>query len=112
MADTPEMTPERAAVAARDREELSGSFCRGCGYCMPCPQGIQINNCARTSLLLRRAPSKVWLTPEWQAEMAKIDHCTHCNRCASRCPYGLDTPALLRANLADYRLVLSGQTQV
>ncbi|MBR6022874.1 MAG: aldo/keto reductase [Kiritimatiellae bacterium] len=112
MADTPEMTPERAAVAARDREELSGSFCRGCGYCMPCPQGIQINNCARTSLLLRRAPAKAWLTPQWQAEMAKIDRCTHCGRCASRCPYGLDTPALLRANREDYLRVLAGETPV
>ncbi len=108
----PAMNADRAAAIARDREELSGSFCRGCGYCMPCPQGIQINNCARTSLLLRRAPSKAWLTPGWQAEMAKIGRCTHCNRCASRCPYGLDTPALLRANLEDYRRVLSGQTRV
>ena len=112
MDETPEMTPERAAVVARDREELSGTFCRGCGYCMPCPQGIQINNCARTSLLLRRAPAQAWLTPEWRAEMAKIARCTGCGRCAARCPYGLDTPALLKANWEDYRRVLSGDTPV
>jgi len=108
MEKTPEMTPELAAVVARDREELAGSFCRGCGYCMPCPAGIRIDNCARTSLLLRRAPSAAWLSPAWQAEMAKIDSCSGCRRCASRCPYGLDTPALLKANLADYRRVLAG----
>lgn len=107
MASPPAMTPGRRAVIARDRAELSGSFCRGCGYCMPCPQGIKINNCARTSLLLRRAPSEHWLSPDWQAEMAKIGHCTDCRRCASRCPYGLDTPSLLRANLVDYRRVLA-----
>ena len=111
MAAPPAWTPERAAAAERDRKELAGSFCRGCGYCMPCPAGIQINNCARTSLLLRRAPSRTWLAPEWQAEMAKIEHCTRCGRCAARCPYGLDTPALLRANLADYRRVLAGEVQ-
>ena len=79
---------------------------------MPCPQGILINNCARTSLLLRRAPSKAWLTPEWQAEMAKIDSCTGCGRCAKRCPYGLDTPGLLKANWEDYKRVLAGVTKV
>ena len=112
MADTPSMTPERRAFIDHDRQELSGSFCRGCGYCMPCPADIKINNCARTSLMLRRAPSSAWLTPAWQAEMAKIDNCINCRRCASRCPYGLDTPTLLRANLADYRRVLAGEVKV
>ena len=78
---------------------------------MPCPADIKINNCARMSLMLRRAPSSAWLTPAWQAEMAKIDNCINCRRCASRCPYGLDTPNLLRANLADYRRVLAGEVQ-
>ncbi|MBO5516219.1 MAG: aldo/keto reductase [Schwartzia sp.] len=64
MKDTPEMTPEIEAFIHREREALAGDFCRGCGYCMPCPAGIMINQCARMSLLLRRAPSKAWLTPE------------------------------------------------
>ena len=112
MRETPAMTPERAAAIERDRAELGGAFCRGCGYCMPCPAGIKINNCARTSLLLRRAPSSVWLSPAWQTEMARIESCTGCGRCASRCPYGLDTPGLLRANLEDYRRVLAGEVVV
>jgi len=41
-----------------DRKELGGDFCRACGYCMPCPVGIEINTCARISLLLRRAPAQ------------------------------------------------------
>ena len=112
MNDTPSMTPELSAFIEEEKKALSGSFCRGCGYCMPCPVGIKINNCARMSLMLRRAPSRVWLTPEWQAEMARIDSCLNCRKCASRCPYGLDTPALLRANLADYRRVLAGEAKV
>ena len=81
-------------------------FCRGCGYCMPCPAGIEINQCARMSLMLRRAPSAAWLTPEWQAKMELIENCKHCGQCVKKCPYTLNTPELLRKNLEDYRTFL------
>ena len=90
----------------RDRKELSGDFCRGCGYCMPCPAGIEINNCARMSLLLRRAPQAGWLSEEWQEKMKKIEGCLHCNQCMKKCPYGLNTPALLEKNYEDYKTFL------
>ncbi len=107
-----EMTDEIRAFIENERKELAGDFCRGCGYCMPCPMGIQINNCARMSLLLRRAPSAKWLDEQNQAEMMKIENCIHCYQCASRCPYELDTPKLLEKNLADYKRVLAGEVQV
>ena len=108
----PVMTPEISAVIEKDRQELSGAFCRGCGYCMPCPVGIEINNCARMSLMLRRAPSALQLTDAMQQKMQKIEQCIHCGQCAARCPYGLDTPALLQKNLEDYRAVLAGQVSI
>lgn len=100
------------AVIEKDRKELSGEFCRGCGYCMPCPMGIEINNMARMSLMIRRAPSDAQLTEEMQAKMMKIEDCIHCNQCASKCPYGLDTPSLLIKNLADYKDILAGKVNV
>ena len=106
---SPTMTEKRQAVICRDRDELAGDFCRGCGYCMPCPAGIEINNCARMSLMLRRAPAAAWLTPEWQEKMEQIQQCLHCGQCKSKCPYGLDTPRLLEENYADYQKVLAGQ---
>lgn len=98
---------EEEARIAKDREELSGEFCRGCGYCMPCPAEIQINMCARINLFIKRSPAAYWISEEGQKEVAKIENCTHCNSCSSRCPYGLDTPALLEKNLEDYRKTLS-----
>lgn len=108
----PEMTEEIQTIIDNDRKELKGEFCRGCGYCMPCPAGIEINNCARMSLLLRRSPSELQLTPEVQEKMAKIENCLNCGRCKSKCPYHLDTPALLKKNLEDYREVLAGRVKV
>ena len=108
----PVMTDEIKKIIEADRAELCGDFCRGCGYCMPCPVGIEINNCARMSLLLRRSPSELQLTKEVQEKMAKIENCLHCNKCKSKCPYHLDTPALLQKNLADYKEVLAGRVSV
>ena len=108
----PVMTEELKTLINRDREELLGDFCRGCGYCMPCPAGIEINNCARMSLLLRRSPSAGHLSPEGQEKMMKIENCIHCNQCKGKCPYGLDTPTLLQKNLEDYKRVLAGEVQV
>jgi len=102
----PELTEERLAYIAKERTELIGEFCRGCGYCMPCPADIEINNCARMSLLLRRAPSAGFLTEEWQEKMKKIENCLECGQCKSKCPYGLDTPALLKKNYEDYKTFL------
>ncbi len=112
MDNAPVMNDELKKIIDDDRKAVAGDFCRGCGYCMPCPAGIEINNCARMALLLRRAPSAAWLSDEWQQKMAKIDDCLHCNACKGKCPYGLDTPTLLEKNLDDYRMVLSGKITV
>ncbi len=74
---------------------------------MPCPVGIKINDCARMSLMIRRAPTDIYMDPAHQADMDLIEKCLHCGQCKSKCPYGLDTPALLEKNLADYRRQLA-----
>ena len=104
-----EMTDDIKTFIENDRKELLGEFCRGCGYCMPCPVGIEINNAARMSLMLRRAPSKAWLTEAWQEKMKLIEKCLHCGKCKSKCPYGLDTPTLLEKNYKDYQEILNGK---
>ncbi len=86
----------------KDREELAGNFCRGCGYCKPCPAGIDIPTMARMSLLLRRSPYQRYMTEEFKEQMMVIEKCLHCNACMSRCPYHLNTPELLQENLKDY----------
>lgn len=90
----------------KDRKELAGNFCRGCGYCLPCPANIPINNANRMRELLRRSPTAQWLTPEWQELMSRIENCTKCGICEKRCPYGLKPYETLPAHLADYRTFL------
>jgi len=98
----PVLDKEMEALIEKDRRELSGAFCRGCGYCMPCPVGIPIPMAARISLLLERAPYQQFLTDEWRENMNRIEQCLECGQCRSQCPYELDTPKLLRSMLKTY----------
>jgi predicted aldo/keto reductase-like oxidoreductase len=100
--EDPRMDDSLRAVIDADREQLSGSFCRGCGYCLPCPENIEIFTVARMEMLLRRAPWRQFMTDASYAKMQKIKNCRNCGLCSSRCPYKLDTPAILRHMLEDY----------
>ena len=102
----PILDEELLKVIEKDRNELAKDFCRGCGYCLPCPAGIDIPTCARMSLMIRRAPVSVYLNDSWKAKMGLIENCIHCDNCKSHCPYGLDTPQLLSENWADYQTFL------
>ena len=99
----PVLTDEMRERIDHDRRELTGDFCRGCGYCQPCTAGIEIESCNRMYLFLRRAPYSVYLTDEFHEKMEQVEQCVDCGLCVSRCPYHLDIPNLLKRNLADFR---------
>ena len=108
----PALTDDLQKVIDADRADLAGDFCRGCGYCLPCPVGIQINMCARMSQIIRRSPAEGLLQERGQQMMAKVEDCLHCGQCTAQCPYDLDTPTLLMRNLEDYRNILAGKATI
>ncbi|MDR3167273.1 MAG: aldo/keto reductase [Treponema sp.] len=105
----PVLTEAMMSGIEGDRKGLQGNFCRGCGYCMPCPKGITINMCARASLLLRRAPLEMLMSVQGKEMMKKVEDCIHCGQCSAKCPYGLDPPSLLQKNYQNYREFLAGK---
>ena len=95
-----------------DKKELGDNFCRGCGYCMPCPEGINISLCARMSLWIRRFPTEPNMDEKTQETMKKTLDCIECYACVDNCPYELDIPQLLKENYEDYQNVLTGKTKI
>jgi uncharacterized protein len=89
-------------IIKSDRAELAGDFCRGCGYCLPCPAGIDIPNQARISLMMKRAPYGEFLEDSFKEKMDLINNCINCGHCRDNCPYKLDTPDLLKKELKKY----------
>ena len=108
----PQMDEEIEAFIEQEKISLAGDFCRSCGYCLPCPAGIDIPQAARMSQLIRRSPSQRFLKEEWQEKMFQIRECLQCGHCKSKCPYSLDTPTLLQKNLRDYEAILEGRTAI
>ena len=103
---------ELKSTIENDKKELGEDFCRGCGYCMPCPEEIKISICARMSLWVRRFPTEPHLTEEWQKTMAQTENCIECHACVDKCPYELDIPRILKENYEDYKNILTGKTKV
>ena len=73
------------------------------------PADIPIPMAARMGLLLRRMPFEQFLTDDWREKMTRIAECKDCGQCRARCPYGLDTPQLLKGMLADYEAFVAGK---
>ena len=103
---------ELKSAIEQDEKELGDNFCRGCGYCMPCPEEINISLCARMSLWIRRFPTEPNMDERTQEIMRHTLDCVECYECVDRCPYELDIPELLKENYEDYQNVLSGKTKV
>ena len=106
------LTDDLKTDIEKDKKELGENFCRGCAYCMPCPEEINISLCARMSLWIRRFPAEPYLTEEYREMMDHTKDCSECYSCVDKCPYELDIPELLKENYEDYQNVLSGNTKV
>jgi len=90
----------------KDKAELKGEFCRGCGYCMPCPAKIGIPVAARMSLLMKRAPQSFFLSDMGRDSMLHVKDCTNCGHCMQHCPYDIDVPKLIRESWSEYQKML------
>ena len=101
--DPPVLDERARRVIELDAAELSGDFCRGCGYCLPCPAKINIPISARMPELMKRSPKSFFFSELARESMARVDDCTNCGHCKQQCPYGLDAPRLIRDSLEEYR---------
>jgi predicted aldo/keto reductase-like oxidoreductase len=86
----------------RIREDVGTRFCRRCGYCEPCPQGVRISTVMNMRSFWQRFPAQR-LTAGWFAEAAaSAGQCIECGECEEKCPYQLPIREMLVENVAFY----------
>jgi predicted aldo/keto reductase-like oxidoreductase len=73
--ELPQMDDEIRREIEREREALEGKFCRGCGYCLPCPADINIPINMRIERCCSASPLKTLMTKEYREGMEKITEC-------------------------------------
>jgi aryl-alcohol dehydrogenase-like predicted oxidoreductase len=81
-------------------------FCRQCGYCMPCPQGVHIAGAMYLSILWELWP------PDWFFSWGYVNNavesarnCVQCGECEEKCPYQLPIREMIVENTAFYERV-------
>ena len=76
--------------------EAGKGFCRNCGYCLPCSEGIPIPDIFRFESYYDQYSLKEWAREQYQSLVVKADACSGCEQCLELCPYGVAIPERLK----------------
>ena len=96
VADTSPLTDEELATIENIRKTLGNTFCRRCGYCMPCTAGINIPGAFLFTGYYNRYDLKDWAVERYESLAHKASDCVECGVCESRCPYQLPIREMLK----------------
>lgn len=95
-ADGLEMTLKEREKAKQKVAGVDKGFCRNCGYCKPCPEGININGIFTLYNYYKYYDLKAVARERYTWQKVRADACKECRECVSRCPYNIDIPKRLR----------------
>lgn len=76
--------------------DIGKGFCRNCGYCLPCPEGIQIPDIFRLENYYESYDLKHWAIEQYRLLSKTVKDCTVCKSCVEKCPYNVDIPEKLK----------------
>jgi predicted aldo/keto reductase-like oxidoreductase len=77
-------------------------FCRQCGSCMPCPDGVEIPTILRWDVYYTFYDIRKWAKGQYEKLGTKVNNCTECGRCVEKCPY--DLPVIRMLKEAEHRM--------
>jgi predicted aldo/keto reductase-like oxidoreductase len=91
-----ELTLEEVKTLMECVGDAGRGFCRNCGYCIPCPEGIPIPDIFRFESYFERYGLKKWAVEQYRALELNAKVCSDCGQCMERCPYDVPIPETLR----------------
>lgn len=94
--DMRKLTKEEEEELFEEANSLGAEFCRRCGYCLPCPQGIDIPVQFLMEGYYTRYNLKDWAQERYDAMENRATNCVECGQCEPRCPYNLPIRKMLK----------------
>ncbi|MGB9790137.1 MAG: aldo/keto reductase [Thermotoga caldifontis] len=82
----------------RTLESYAVINCTECGYCMPCPSGVDIPGNFRVyneTIMFEDFEGGKGIYRWFQSQKIAASFCTKCGECLSKCPQGLEIPSLM-----------------
>ena len=79
------LTDADQACVSRLQGELEDTFCRRCGYCMPCPNKVSIPMVMSFAMLYQRMGWR----DSYPRLLESARRCVGCKECEDKCPYDL-----------------------
>ena len=102
-----DLSPQEREDIERIRQNVGTRFCRRCGYCEPCPEGVHISVLMNISSFLKRMPRQTMISG-WIADAAKTAaDCIECGECEEKCPYQLPIREMVSESIQVYERALS-----
>lgn len=90
------MTEEEKDKLAKEASTLGAEFCRRCGYCLPCPEGIDIPTNFLMEGYYTRYNLQDWSRGRYEGMSPRADDCVECGICETKCPYDLPIIKMLK----------------
>jgi predicted aldo/keto reductase-like oxidoreductase len=101
-----ELTGQERREMEAIRARVGTRFCRQCGYCMPCPQGVHIAGAMYLPILWELWP------PDWYFSWGYVknavetaQNCAQCGECEEKCPYNLPIREMIVENIVFHERV-------
>ncbi len=90
--------------------EIMKVGCTGCGYCQPCPSGVNIPECFSLFNAFHTFGQRQQASFLYVARMGGLltgqpgyaSQCSHCRDCVQKCPQSLDVPTLLEQVVSEF----------
>ena len=95
------LTAEEIASTSESLGEyqaLGKQFCTGCGYCLPCPQGIRIPRLFSVRNHHKLFGLRDWAESRYKRIPAEVlpENCNECGECETKCPNKVPVIAQLK----------------
>ncbi len=71
-------------------------FCRECGLCTPCPDGVEIPTILRWDTYYTFYDIKNWTRDQYPKLRTRVNSCTECGECEEKCPHNLPVINMLK----------------